>query len=180
MAEQDKIEKLLDHALGEYGQVSARAGLENRVLARLESAESSRRVRWWWIGVPAMAVLVVVALVMTMHPKPVQVDIASIPPVRAGVQPAPSTLGKTVPRESSVQHPSKRVRPKAPARTSPKTRDSEPRLATFPSRDNDDQLLRLAMRFVKTNPAEATEIVQEQQEFREMAATFTAPLKEEK
>ncbi len=180
MAEQDKIDGLLDRALGEYGQVSARAGLEERVLARLESAENSRRVQWWWIAVPTMAALIVIVLLVAWRPQPKKVDVASVSPARVGVTQTPSSIGETSRRESVVRRPRRSIPSKAPVRTTPKPRDSEPRMATFPSRDGDDQLVRLAMQFVKANPAEAKEIVQEQKEFREMAAEFTAPLKENK
>jgi hypothetical protein len=183
MAEQDKIDRLLDRALGEYGENSPQAGLEGRVLARLKAeTDRPRNLRWWWIAVPAMAVLVVVALVMAMHPEAKKIDIASVPPVRIGVQSAPPMIA-VAPRRDVVTGPSNPMRPKKLVRTNPtnpKARDSEPRLATFPAEDGDDELVKLAMQFANAHPEKAREIVQEQKDFREMAEAFTAPLKDEK
>jgi hypothetical protein len=178
MSDQEKIDKLLDRALGEYSATSPRAGLEGRVLARLEAeAARPRRVQWWLIVAPVIAVLIVVALLVAWRPRPQKAEVVSVPPVTVEVN-RPRLV--EVPRRSIVQPPSKPVRSKQPVKASPKTPDSEPRLATFPSRDSDDELVKLAMRFVQAHPAEAKEIVQEQTEFREMAEAFTAPLKEEK
>jgi len=181
MAEQEKIDKLLDRALGEYGETSPRAGLEGRVLARLEAeATHPLNLRWWWIAVPAMAVLIVIAILLAWSPQPKKVDIANVPPVRVGVQPAPPTVAEPSPTATLTRPRGKHLRPKAPAKATPEAPDSEPRLATFPSRDADDQLVKLAMQFVQTHPEKAQEIVQEQKEFREMAEVFTAPLKDKK
>jgi hypothetical protein len=60
-----EVEQWLDAALGQYGTIEPRAGLESRVLANLQ-AERSRRAeqrRWWWtVGTVAVAAAIVAAV----------------------------------------------------------------------------------------------------------------------
>jgi hypothetical protein len=178
MAEQDSIDKLLERALGEYSATSARVGLEERVLARLEAeSESRRKLRWWWIAVPALAALVMVAVLVAWRPRRRDVEVANATPVRVEVPSEPPSINETPKRDWMVRRPLKPARPKRPARSNPQGHDSEPRLATFPAPDDNSQLLRMAAQFVQQYPQEAQQIVREQDRYREMAEAFTAPLK---
>ena len=57
-----EVEQWLDAALGQYGKVEPRTGLESRVLANLQSDRTriATRRRWWWAAgtVPVAAAIV--------------------------------------------------------------------------------------------------------------------------
>ena len=176
MAERDKLDIFLDRALREYSQASPPLGFERRILANLEVHASNRRAfAWPWIAIPALAILVLCAFLIGSHYRSVKKSDAAV------VQQRHNTITGTKPRvvepavaKASVELPkSHKVRMQS---FSPTPKASEPRLATFPSSTGDDDLVRLAVRFAQAHPAVATKITQEQQEFREMAETFTAPL----
>lgn len=59
-----EMDRWIDDALAQYGKAEPRAGLEERVLARLAEArqESNRTLRWW--SVLAFSAAVILALVM--------------------------------------------------------------------------------------------------------------------
>jgi hypothetical protein len=152
------LDGFLDRTLSEYSG-EPRAGLEQRVLANLAGAEAQPR-RWWiWAAVPAFATILVAVLLWTAAaPKPVA------PPTVAKAPSAPAVTKTPVPPVVAHVH---RGSPKrgVVARSAPAT----PRLATFPSQDDDSQV-QLALRFVQSNPALAQQLVKEQQEFQEAAA----------
>ncbi|MGZ4816812.1 MAG: hypothetical protein ACXVZV_15465, partial [Terriglobales bacterium] len=130
--------------------------------------------RWWWAAVPVLAALVIVAVLLglrTRTPKPVEV--AHVPEANTT---APAVPAKAI---APVAHEHPRPHRKVAHRSTPPTpvQQQPPRLATFPSRDGDDELVRLAVRFVQAQPAVAAQITQEQNDFRQMAEAFTAPLR---
>jgi hypothetical protein len=60
-----EVEQWLDAALGQYGKVEPRTGLESRVLANLQSERNRiapKRRRWWAVGTVAVAVAIVAAV----------------------------------------------------------------------------------------------------------------------
>lgn len=55
----DDLDRELDAALASYADVEPRAGLEQRVLARLERGERSRGWFTWALAIPALAALII-------------------------------------------------------------------------------------------------------------------------
>lgn len=51
----DELDRILDDALGSYGDREPRPGLERRVLARVAAARPGRRLGWWWVAAGATA-----------------------------------------------------------------------------------------------------------------------------
>jgi len=157
---ENDLDGLLDRTLSEYSG-EPRAGLEQRVLANLASAEVRPR-RWWiWAAVPVLAAILIALLVWSSSlKKPVTPpDIAKAPaaPAITKRQSAPPTVAH-VHRRSSTNHA-------VEARSTP----AEPRLPTFPSQGDDTQV-QLALRFVQNNPALAQQVVKEDQKFQEATA----------
>ena len=172
---EDRIDKLIDRALNEYCEARPRAGLEQRILANLDSqADQHRLWRWRWAAVPLLALLVIVAVLLGLGTRtPKQIDGAQVPETK--------TIVAAVPEKAPVSAAHQRVRPQRrlvhrDVATVAQQASPAPRLETFPSRDGDDDIVRLAVRFVQAQPDIAAQITQEQKDFRQMAETFTAPL----
>ena len=172
MQDEKKIDEFLDRALAEYSSASPREGLEGRILANLQATQPQRRWLWAWVAIPALVAILLFALLW--KPEPKKVDVARTEP--------PRVTSKTEPPNRIVEPRStQEVRPavprqKHPVLRAPKTPDAQPRLATFPAQNNNDELARLALRFAQAHPAVASEIASEQKEFSQMAAAFTEPL----
>lgn len=175
------LDRFLDRTLSEYGQEAPRHGLEQRMLARLAAAPARPR-RWWiWAAVPVCAAILIAILLWnsSASKKPVlPPDIAHIPPSKVIERETTSAALQLKRPEirppvvaTAYQHPTSTGRAVAASTT--------PRLPTFPSQKGDDELVQLAVRFAQTHPAVAEQIAQEQQEFNQMAAAFTAPLTEQ-
>jgi hypothetical protein len=66
---QDNLDRALDAALAKYAALEPRAGLEERILANLRTAEASVPPRaWWHCGVAAtVAALVVIAVALAVR-----------------------------------------------------------------------------------------------------------------
>lgn len=173
MQDRNKIDDFVDQALSEFSNVSPRAGLEERILANLRQPESQRRWIWAWMAVPALGLILLFALLWKPAPQKVDVAKGARPRVTAQTEPPQVLQSKppSVTRSREVQHERSR-----PIRSAPKPRDPQPRLATFPSQDGNDELIRLALRFAQTHPEVAGQVAKEQEEFRELAAAFTEPL----
>ncbi|HKS74708.1 MAG TPA: hypothetical protein VJQ82_16005 [Terriglobales bacterium] len=91
-----ELDRWLDEALGDYADVEPRAGLENRMLARLAS-EKRRTVRWWGFAL-SMAVL---AIVVFLWLRP-QLESVPAPEVRWTAElPPPLPIERTI---SERQH----------------------------------------------------------------------------
>ncbi len=60
--EKNELDRRLDAALAEYASVEPPAGMEQRILARLQEAEAKPRLAWWrWAAaIPALACAVAV------------------------------------------------------------------------------------------------------------------------
>jgi hypothetical protein len=167
-----ELERWLERALSEYRAASPRDGLEQRVLANLQT--QPRAVgwwRWWWVVAAAM---VVTAVGVRIHSHVSnQVEVANIqqkqvaPKVDSATLPAAESHTQLRPRSRAVHN--KNV-------PRPMTQPSiTPRLKTFPSRSGDDELVRLAVRFAEQHPEMAGQISREQNDFRQMAEAFTSP-----
>jgi len=63
MKQDNEFDKLLDDALSEYRNAEPLAGIDDRVLCRLEAQAERRRGQWWrWSPVAAAVALVAVAV----------------------------------------------------------------------------------------------------------------------
>jgi hypothetical protein len=132
----------LELALGDYSKAEPRAGLENRILARLQ-AERSRRASqrsWWWAIATAVAFASIIAVVWVAESGRVRnpgskAEMATAhgeefqPTIRHGTtsQVAPLAGGYTA-REVAKRNPASRLTRNATGST--------PKLAQFPSRRN--------------------------------------------
>ena len=160
--DENDLDRFLDRTLGELS-ADPRPGLEQRVVANLAAAQTKPR-RWWvWAAVPALAVFIAVAGMAWRLSR----SVAPPQPIANTVVPPPSGLVKT-PTPMVAQS-------KWQAHIGPKPAASQvvtarlPRLATFPSQTDEAQA-RMLLRFVQANPALAQKVVQEEQEFQEMAS----------
>lgn len=93
MPEQDDLDRLIDSALGDYAE--PRAGLEQRMLARV-AGDAARPSRRWWIvaavAVPAAVVLLLVSYLVpwNLHPQAGQMTYTpAVPKIVAPVIAAP-------------------------------------------------------------------------------------------
>jgi hypothetical protein len=170
MDDRDKLDRFLDEALAEYSDANPRTGFEQRLLANLPSVQDERgwSWRWLWLVGPALAAMVLIA-VLALRPTPKHEEnrankttvMESAAPPRISSQP----IAPERPAVARIQ-PKRRTHRKVAANTRP---SPEPRLATFPAPDGDDQQARLLLSFVTRHPDTAKEVVREEQEFQEMA-----------
>jgi hypothetical protein len=172
MQDEERIDEFLDRALSEYSSATARMGLEGRILANLQAPQPHKKWLWAWAAVPIAAVILVIVLLW--RPVPKKIEVANVVPPRVSSNTQP-------PKRIVAPRPTEAVRPSVPrqkhaVRSAPKMPDAQPRLATFPSQDSNDELLRAALRFAQAHPSVASEISAEQKQFSEMAAAFTEPL----
>ena len=176
MNSDDKLEGLLDRALSEYAQVGPRTGFEQRILANLQSQSKSQTMRWWWLAVPTVAVIAIITVLLGLPSSQSKPQVAKVQNPDQSFQstaPAKHPIGST---EAPIGRHRKQPR-RAPSGT--QQQSPEPRLSTFPSRSDDDELIRVAQKFAHDHAAVAVQITQEQQDFRQVAETFTAPLTNE-
>ena len=165
---EEDLDRFLDRTLDGPGQ-DPRAGLEERVMASLAAAETKPR-RWWiWVAAPAVAlVLAIVALaawLTTSVAPPKTIANLQRPPIGSLTKtpilrmsrPGPATVG------------TRQVHRQTEGATVEASAGTEPRLSTFPSQTDEAQA-RLLLRFVEANPDLAQKVVQEEQEFQEMAS----------
>ena len=62
MTHNDEFDKVLDDALSEYREAEPLAGLEDRVLQRLQLQTEQRRKLWWrWSAIAAAAAALIIA-----------------------------------------------------------------------------------------------------------------------
>src|SRR5581483_8151580 len=156
------LDRLLDRTLSEYTS-EPRAGLEQRVLANLASAQTQRR-RWWiWAAVPVLAVVLIAVLVWTTPRKPIE------PPVAVNGPSAPNVTKSPPSQQPAVSVAAKIRKPMRKRVVESQVVAVAPKLPTFPSQSDDTQV-RLALQFVQNNPALAQQVVKEDEEFQEAVA----------
>jgi hypothetical protein len=163
----DDLDRTLDAALAKYAAVEPRAGLEDRILARVR-AEALRPVRrarlqWGWAGaLAAIAIIAVLVWRSSGVPHPV---IANHPP--AAIQRTPIRETRPAPEATVQVGTVKRASVRKPAehREHASTATDRPKLDQFPSRQPlSAEELALAQ-YVKTFPKEARLVAQAQEEF---------------
>jgi len=159
--DEHELEQFLDRALNEYSEVSARDGLEQRILANLTANPAEPRNRWGWVLIPAAAVLIVVAVLWLQTEKK-----APTPPVaKTAIPSAPSiATNRTQPFVAVKRGRSHRPLPRAAGLVK-----TTPRLATFPSQPDESQA-RMLLQFVQGSPKAAQQVVKEEEEFQKLVA----------
>lgn len=164
----DKLDRALDAALATYAAIEPRTGLNERILARLESASKSPSHSMWrrWSAAAAVfaAVIVTIGLAWRRYER-TQPPIANRPPtIQRPNEPATQFASNAAP--SSVP-------PKAtgsPRRTRPRHLRpplvaAQPKLDQFPSPQPLSAEDLALVRYVRSFPKEATLIAQAQEQF---------------
>ena len=155
------LDRWLDDALPQYGNVEPRAGLERRILANLESAAQgqSRGQAWWWAwGAAALMACVAIAVSVGIDMNhATKKTVATANPAIVGA----STKGSqsAAPQLAHLPHHVKRhsIPPNIEAA-------KEPRLEQFPSARPLSEQEQLLARYVRELPAEAVLVAQAQAE----------------
>lgn len=160
---EEKFERELDAALARYAAVEPRAGLEQRVLARLRAENApSARFEWQRWAVAVVAVAAVLAVWSGRRPAGVDVNPATMQhqTAKAGgsllATVATGDSGKTkthdpLERGLVTAHAQLRRKPKS-ARANA---DAAPRLAQFPAPEPLTEQEKLLIRFVENDPEDA-------------------------
>ena len=157
----NELERVLDRSLHEYSEVSARDGLEQRILANLAASPEKTR-RWWaWAVVPASAVVMVVGVLWVR----LATEIPA-PPITISATPTAPNLTS---RSARVVTASKRRNSRRTAPQVTEVARAEPRLATFPSQPDEPQA-RMLLQFVQGSPRAAEQVVKEEEEFKKLVA----------
>jgi hypothetical protein len=158
MNEHEKFaEELIERGLARAGEVEPLAGLEERLLGKLE-AEPERRMKWWWMAAPVAAVLLLVALIY-WPPAPVKpVDVVKGPAQPQVDTVTPPKVAAETPRES--RKPPRRGINRAPAMEA----EASPRQEVFPSPAGLSDEERVLIALVRRQPSVAAEVAQKQAE----------------
>jgi hypothetical protein len=169
MEQRDNLDRFLDHALTKLADATPQDGLEQRILANL-MPKVVRRSNWhWaWIAVPALAALMLLAVLIGPKIGHEQEAVTSETNRQETRIPEPpqTTIAPTRPKTVNAA----RIRRLPKLRSDViATAKAEPRLATFPSSDENEQQARMLLRFVVGHPAEAKEVVLDEQRFQELA-----------
>jgi hypothetical protein len=179
LEKKDKLDRFLDDALVSNSEEIARDGLEQRILANLQAQPAPRSWRWLWVAIPALAAIVLAILLIGSRTPSERQQVVQAPPAQrhAPAQGQNSSLKQTPAPLPQVASGPRIARQHLGSRQTVAAvkKEPEPRMVTFPSGDANDELVKLAVRFAQAHPDEAREIAQEQQQFRELAAAFTAP-----
>jgi hypothetical protein len=143
-------DQLLNVSLAGYAAEEPRAGLEQRILARL--AEQPQPPAWWawrWLPAGALALVALLALALFVPRRetaPPQATITSQPPkVAPSERPAPDS---SAPAVATNQRAPRQPRPATPATLAPA------RAAQFPRPGSLTEEERLLMSYLETAPRE--------------------------
>lgn len=163
------VDRLLDAALAKYADANPRAGLEERILANLQSEQAREGTASWWKWAVAAAVAAVAVLAIaisfrfgrTVHPV-----IANHPTVSTPSSSRPPAIPELQPQSHETTAHVRRVRRtlKHPSQGANIVADS-PKLDQFPSPQPLSEEELALVRYVQSFPKEATMIAQAQQEF---------------
>jgi hypothetical protein len=161
----DEVDRALDATLATYAAIEPRAGLDERILARLQSEPKSqpRPVRWHWSAAAVLATVIITISLVGRRSRPTQPAIATRPSIQN-----PEELNRLT--SSSIRN---RVARNAASPTErvvirhlhPSVVAAGPKLDQFPSpQPLTKEELALA-RYVRSFPKEATLVAQAQEEF---------------
>lgn len=162
----DDLERVLNLALAKYAAVEPRAGLEKRILARLQCEQTRPAGHLWWRWGLSAAVVVTILVVMNVASKwsKQTPPIAKRPTI---VQAPPDATLQVASNGTPLKTPLKAVGlPPKPGAHRPRGASvPSPKLDQFPSpQPLSPEELALA-RYVQSFPKEATLIAQAQEEF---------------
>jgi hypothetical protein len=134
------INELLDASLAQYSRVEPRQGLEERLLAQVQSAKPVRlgKAHWSWYFVPATAaaaaVLAIGGLLLTNQPVPTPAPAAAAVAANSGSASAASAPSAPVnARDMPLTHPAPARVTKSLSGARPVIASARPRRAMFPS-----------------------------------------------
>lgn len=163
---EDDLGRALDAALASYAAVEPRMGLEERILANLQSgqARSAERLWWPWGLAGAVAVIVLVAVALGWRAK------SSVPPVVVRHLPAiqQNQNESSAPAVADLGHdgvhnlpgPGLRAHPAAPIETTA----VNPKLDVFPSPQPLSEQEKVLFGYVARNPERAALIAEARME----------------
>jgi hypothetical protein len=168
-SENDALDRELDAALAKYAAVEPRAGLEERILANLQSEQTrtpERAWRRWCVAAAAAAVIVVAVALAWKSGRPVQQQIVQHTPAQQSPQQPPPQVeandqhigagsATTPKRQATVRHSQPVIAVVATA---------NPKLDVFPSPQPLSEQERLLLDYVHQSPMEAAQIARAQTE----------------
>lgn len=160
------LDDQLDAALAKYAAVEPRPGLEERILAKLNSRERTlSRVPWWrWAGALAAALLVVI-LVLWRGENHNPQRIVSRPVGSQEQIPLQVVTDKAPVIQARPSAPAMVKRERKRTSTQPVVAAAGPKLDQFPSPQPLSEEELALVRYVHSFPKEATLIAQRQEEF---------------
>ena len=175
-----EVEQWLDAALGQYGKVEPRTGLESRVLANLQSDRTriATRRRWWWAaGAVPVAAAIVAAVWFGKG------SIPMIPPrtIETSTVTRRDNAGVSRPSIHPSQVDRRPQEPPPPRRAKRPNRDfapvKAPKLEQFPSPSPMNEQEKMLARYVQEFPQRAALVARAQTELqnrdqREMSAPW--------
>jgi len=158
----DYLDRYLDRALSAYSSTEPRSGLEQRVLAHIQSVPASHP--WWiWLAVPALAILVVLVILSRRPVLPIQPAIAhnqtQTAPIRQSTTERPAEIAVRT-NISPAHH-----RREYTAVAGNRHQKLLPRLPTFPSAQPLSRQEQLLVALVRNHREKLKEIVVWQREF---------------
>lgn len=161
-SQKDRLDRWLNQALREYGDVEPRAGLERRILANLEIAQCEKVSTPWWraFAISALTACVVLSIWLGMH-RPHQKSLPVANPHMLGavnVAPARNPTLSSRPARTAIRRATRHASPRQPELA------VEPRLAQFPSPQPLTEQEQLLARYVRNFPEEARIVAREQTE----------------
>jgi len=170
----DVVDRELDAALAKYGAAEPRAGLEERVLARLqrEPLPAGEHLWWRWGLAGALAAVMIAAAIFATRSERMTNRVITNPPSIAKTGPLPPTTAPLTPTKKSarrdtdrtgtlaVNHKITRRRPH-----SQETAAANTKLDQFPSPHPLTEQEKLALEYVREFPEEAALIARAQADF---------------
>lgn len=149
--------ELIERELARAGEVEPLAGLEERLLGKLEAERAPRR-RWWWMAAPVAAALLFVALIYWRPtPQTPVVQVKDTPPTAESPAPSPVRPQTTASVATPVRPP--RV---TPLRTQPPVVAIASKQEVFPSPAALSAEEKVLVAFARRRPKEAEELAEQQ------------------
>lgn len=161
----DELDRALDAALTTYAAIEPRAGLDQRILARLESAPMSHSHSMWWRWSATAVLAMMIATISLVWRRSWQTQ----PPIAH----RPSIQKPDEPKQFASRGVANHIAPKT-ARSQgralaqhshPTIVAAEPKLDQFPSPQPLTEEELALVRYVQSFPKDATLIAQRQEEF---------------
>ncbi len=152
---EDPLDRYLDRALSAYSGGEPRFGLEQRVLAHVQSAPP-RRPWWIWLRIPSFVLLVLLVSLYWFRLPPV-------PEMARNLAPGPPVIEQRATKNGPVLRVVEKRNPRAVIPRS--VRVSMPKLPTFPSAQPLSEQERLLVALAQNHPEQLSAIAEWQKEF---------------